>query len=604
MPKLSEILGVNVTSTHPNSRVASALARAGVSKTSELVRVANLPRRKFDVSTYPDCSVIYAKNPCGRTGCQYCKYGSPSLRPLQSAIIIEAANNAGAFVAAGVGTGKTLASFLLHDALEVQTTVLLVPPSLRDKTLNIDLPELEKHFTLPNIYSGSQWQKDKPGVYVLGYSEISQTDASDLLDKIKPDLIVADEVQALKRRESARTRRFLRFMRANSCKFVAMTGSPITNSIMDFSHLMELALGKGSPLPVDYPSLAQWADAIDHEGEEGATGMGALALMCEDYETARDGFRRRFVETPGVIATEETSCSLPIEIREFVITDQTCQDSINKLESEWAWDGEEYTEILAISRLQRQLTQGYFYRIKWPGGIPDREWLEAKNGWNRAVRARLKHSNRVGQDSPALLEKLASEGLWITPEWLDWLAQSHKPEPEREPVVISDWLVKRAVHWAGYFNTPGIIWVSSPVIGRQLQKHGIMYFGEGQDQELNALAKDALDNKQAGTPSFIPTIACSIQAHGTGKNLQAWSRNLVLYPPAGGDVWEQLVGRTHRPGQLDSCVTFDVVLGSDSALKSWENACSKGKFIQETTGLIQRLNIAQNVDSIGDDRLG
>jgi hypothetical protein len=603
--KLSERLGVNATTAHPNSRVAQALARTGVSKTPELMRVVNLPRRKFDVNVYPDCSIIYAKGPCGRKGCGYCKLGAPSLRPLQSAIIIEAANNSGAFVAAGVGAGKTLASFLLHDALEAQTTVLLVPPSLRDKTLNIDLPDLDKHFRLPAIYSAEEWEKGKPGVYVLGYSEISQTDASDLLDKIKPDLIVADEVQALKRRESARTRRFLRFMRANSCKFVAMTGSPVSSSIKDFSHLIELCLGKNSPLPVDYPSLAQWADAIDNEGKEGATQMGALVLMCEPNESLRDGFRRRFVETPGVIATEETSCSLPIEIRVFNLPAPDCvQQALGKLDSEWAWDNEEYTEILDISRLQRQLTQGYYYRIKWPKGLPDREWVEAKNGWNRAVRSRLKHSNRVGQDSPALLEKLAEDCLWTPPEWIDWLAQRHKPEPEREPIVISDWLVIRAAYWANYLQDPGIIWVSSPVIGWQLQDHGIPYFGEGQDQELNALAKRSLEAKEAGLTSFIPTIACSIQAHGYGKNLQAWSRNLVLYPPAGGDVWEQMIGRTHRPGQLDSCVTFDVVLGGDSALKSWESALAKGKFIQETTGLIQRLNIAQKVATVGDDRLG
>jgi hypothetical protein len=603
--KLSERLGVDATTAHPNSRVAQALARTGVSKTPELMRVVNLPRRKFDVNVYPDCSIIYAKGPCGRKGCGYCKFGAPSLRPLQSAIIIEAANNSGAFVAAGVGAGKTLASFLLHDALEAQTTVLLVPPSLRDKTLNIDLPDLDKHFRLPAIYSAEEWEKGKPGVYVLGYSEISQTDAGDLLDKIKPDLIVADEVQALKRRESARTRRFLRFMRANSCKFVAMTGSPVSSSIKDFSHLIELCLGKNSPLPVDYPSLAQWADAIDNEGKEGATQMGALVLMCEPNESLRDGFRRRFVETPGVIATEETSCSLPIEIRVFNLPAPDCvQQALGKLDSEWAWDNEEYTEILDISRLQRQLTQGYYYRIKWPKGLPDREWVEAKNGWNRAVRSRLKHSNRVGQDSPALLEKLAEDCLWTPPEWIGWLAQRHKPEPEREPIVISDWLVIRAAYWANYLQDPGIIWVSSPVIGWQLQDHGIPYFGEGQDQELNALAKRSLEAKEAGLTSFIPTIACSIQAHGYGKNLQAWSRNLVLYPPAGGDVWEQMIGRTHRPGQLDSCVTFDVVLGGDSALKSWESALAKGKFIQETTGLIQRLNIAQKVATVGDDRLG
>lgn len=598
---LSERLGVNAATVHPNSRIAAALATQGVSKTPELMRVVGLPRRKFDVANYPDASILYARGSCGRINCTYCKSGGPSLRPIQNAILVEAAQNSGAFVAAGVGAGKTLASFLLYDALDSTTTVLLVPPSLRDKTLNTDLPDLQKHFKLPPIYASGDWEKDKPGVYVLGYSEISDTDNSDLLDQIKPDLIIADEVQSLKRKESARTRRFLRFMRSCPCRFVGMTGSPVSRSIKDFAHLVELALGKGSPLPADYPSLAQWADAIDNEGKEGATAIGALSLLCEDNESARDGFRRRFMETPGIIATEELSCDLPIEIREFICASpQLVQDALNKLEQEWAWDSEEYTNALDISRLQGQITRGYFKRIKWPSGkktADDILWLEARNGWHRAIRARLKHSNRVGQDSPALLEALAESGVWTPGEWVSWLPHKARKEPAREVIEISQWLVDKAEIWSKLYT--GIIWVGTPVLGNWLEARGIPYFGEGEDQALNAYAAACLRGDD--TPR---TIACSIWAHGTGKNLQAWSHNLVLYPPAQGAIWEQMIGRTHRPGQNADKVTVDVVLGSLTALNSWEQAKEDGKFIEQATGLKQRLNQATKVASAGDRRLG
>jgi hypothetical protein len=596
MPTLSELLGVNSTTVHGNSRIADALRRQGVPKTPELIRVINLPRRKFDPSVYPDASILYAKGHCGRSDCRYCAGGGPGLRPLQNALIIEAAQNSGAFAAIGVGGGKTIPGFLLHDAMDATTTVLLVPANLREKTFS-DLPGIQAHFKIPPVYRSEDWEKDKPGIYVLSYNEISDTDASDLLDKIKPDLIVADEVQNLKRKESARTRRFLRFMRKNPCKFVAMTGSPITKGLMDFAHLLELALGKGSPLPIDYPTLSAMADAIDNEGQEGATGIGALALMMEDDESARDAFCRRFWETPGVIVTNDPSCTLPIEIREFPIAPpQEITDALADLENKWSWDGEEYDLALDIARLQRQLTQGYFYRALWPGGIPDREYLEKRNAWKRAIRQRLTHQNRVGQDSPALLEALAESGQWTPAEWVDWLTVRDRPEPARVPIEVNRWLVDVALRWLQNIGEPGIIWVTSPTVGQWLQEAGIPYYGEGQDEELNKLASDCLDD---GRP--IMPIACSVFAHGTGKNLQAWSHNLILYPVSQGALWEQLIGRTHRPGQKAQKVTVDVVLGSVAALRAMATAWEDADRIGETIGQTQRLQLAQRLDP--DDRI-
>jgi hypothetical protein len=601
---LSDILGKNITTAHPNSRVALALSRQGVPLTSELTRIVNLPRRKFNLSAYPDASVLYAKSACTRKGCQYCASGSPTLRPIQSAMIIEAAQNNGAFLAVGVGQGKTLASFLMHEALNAQVTVLLVPPALRDKTLAIDLPELALHFKLPNVYRAEDFKKGQPGVYVLGYSEISATDASDLLTKIQPDLIVADEVQNLRIPKSARTRRFLRFMRKNPCKFVAMTGTPVARSIMDFAHLIEFCLGKNSPLPVDWPSLSAWADAIDNEGKEGAMGIGALSMLLEDGESARSGFQRRFKDTHGVIVTEESSIDIPVEIREFMLApDATCMASLQKLESDWAWDGVEYTGALDISRLQRQITCGYYYKEVWPNGIRDTEYLEKRNAWSRAIRQRLSHQNRVNQDSPALLEALAEAGSWTPVEWVDWLGVRDRPAPGRESVEISHWLIEHAMAWIAFMgqqNTPGIIWCSSPVIGRWLESRGVKYYGQGDDETLNADADQALRKLQSNGEK-PRTVACSVQAHGTGKNLQAWSSNLVLYPMSLGAIWEQTIGRTHRPGQIADKVTVDIILASTGAIRAWAQAIEDAALIEETTSLPQKLKAAEWKES--DDRL-
>jgi hypothetical protein len=599
---LSERLGVNATTVHHSSRVAKALAAAGVAKTPELLRVVGLPRRKFDADSYPDASALYAKGACGRSGCGYCKLGDPTLRSIQSAMIIEAAQNSGGFFNVGVGQGKTLASLLMHDALEARRSVLLVPAQLRDKTLKTDLPELALHFKLPPVFALEDFS-GQDGLFVIGYEDLSNKKNTDLLEKLRPDLIIADEAHKLRNPGSARSKRFLRFVRKNPCKFVAMTGSAMSKAITDFAHLIELALGKNSPVPRDYPSLKQWSDCIDFETCE----IGALALMCEDHESAREGFQRRFVETPGVICTTVSAAGMPIELRIFKLTlPAEVQGAIDKLKSEWAWDGEEYSQTLEIIRLERELAQGFYYRRVWPNGIPDREYLEKCNAWQRAIRKRLSHTNRTGQDSPALLEAMAEEGLWTPPEWVDWLTVRHREEPGKETIEVSRYLIPLIQNWQISVGS-GIIWVDSPIVGEWLQQAGIPYYGEGQDDEVNALAEQCLRSKNAGLEESasasvnIPTIALSMRAHGTGKNLQAWAHNLVIYPPATNDAWEQMIGRTHRPGQLEDVVSFDVLITCEASDKAMLTALEDAKRVEQTTSQPQKLNLATLEQP--DDRL-
>lgn len=586
---LSDLLGVSRSNTAPNSRVAQALARQGVSKTPELTRVLNLPRREIDFAQVADASPIYARGPCSQIGCQYCVGGSPRLRPVQSGMLLEAAGLNGGFFNVGVGQGKTLASLLFHDALQARKTALLIPAPMRTQLLQVDVKALGQHFHLPPVYGVADVDSGKPGVYVIAYTELSDTDASGLLDRLRPDLIVADEAQALRHKDAARTRRFLRYMRANPTRFVCMSGTLANRSILDYAHLIDLALGHNSPLPSNYPDLVSWADAIDNEGKEGHTAPGALAALCNDGETLRDGYRRRLIQSPGVLSTLESACSAKLEIRILRPTPPASViKNLDKLRADWAWDQEEYNDALEISRVSKQLTQGYYYRLVWPGGVPDRQWLACKNAWNGAIRKRLVHSNRAGQDSPALLEAMAERGDWTPPEYFDWIAVRDRVTPGKEAVELDRWLADYAWSWASNLANShvhsagrGIVWVDSPIIGAWLSELGIPYFGEGMDLEL-----------AQATPQVHPVIACSQRAHGTGKNLQAWAANLVLYPMASGSAWEQTIGRTHRPGQVADPVTVDIVHATPEMEKAFQQAQSDAKFVEQTTGQPQKLNHA------------
>jgi len=82
----------------------------------------------------------------------------------------------------------------------------------------------------------------------------------------------------------------------------------------------------------------------------------------------------------------------------------------------------------------------------------------------------------------------------------------------------------------------------------------------------------------------------SIRAHGVGKNLQhGWSTQIVLEPPSSGTVWEQLLGRTHRPGQEADTVSFYVYQHTEAFRRAVVQAREDAAYIQDTTGSRQKL---------------
>ena len=85
-----------------------------------------------------------------------------------------------------------------------------------------------------------------------------------------------------------------------------------------------------------------------------------------------------------------------------------------------------------------------------------------------------------------------------------------------------------------------------------------------------------------------PVIA-SISAHSEGRNLQKWHQNLVISCPPSGATWEQLIGRTHRDGQLAQKVTFDILLACDEQEKGFKQAILDARYIEDMTGQPQKL---------------
>jgi hypothetical protein len=91
-------------------------------------------------------------------------------------------------------------------------------------------------------------------------------------------------------------------------------------------------------------------------------------------------------------------------------------------------------------------------------------------------------------------------------------------------------------------------------------------------------------------PSDRPTIA-SWRVHGRGKNLQAWPLSVVFETPDSAGEWEQLLSRTHRPGQRED-VTWRVLLPSKQIEGLLTSAIAGARYAADVLGAPQRLTLA------------
>jgi hypothetical protein len=590
--KLIESVGrENVNPTSVMGRVIRQ--QAGVVRTGEFRRIEALPRRTWTEDAELARLMTEALRMPG---------GTAELWPVQAVAIKEAFENRGCFVSICVAGGKSVMSLVMPSIVDCERPLLIVPAGVRDQTLRI-LPEWKRQFRI------------RDDLRIVGSSEISLAKNADLLEEMKPDLIVCDEVHEFSNVRCGRGRRLVRYIRANpGTRVVAMSGTVTKRSLRDYAHIVEWCLHDCSPLPRYWNELTDWADALD-EGieEERRVPPGALLRLCEEGETVRSGFRRRLTETPGVVATGEHELGtslrisrLPVDVPDDVV------EALNRLRTTWETpDGDLIVEAVDLWRHAREVAMGFCYR--WDPPAP-RPWLDARRAWKIHVRETLKH-NRRGLDTELQVwnEKAQEHGRPRKPtlgpeheddfseeaeqkrrvllerwkveveawrrersaghcEFCAWLLIRDSFKPNTVPVWISDFAVGAAARWLKQGS--GICWVEHRAFGERLaSKTGLPYFGAGDSGILDAEG---------------PIIA-SRRSHGTGLNLQRWNRNLMVCPVTSGRDFEQTAGRTHRPGQESDEVTFNIMLHTQELRDAMAQAIADARYIWETTGGKQRL---------------
>lgn len=550
-----------------------------VTASAEFRRIQALPRRK-DVAIDAELLTRHLKTP----------HGQQALWQNQAACLADLYDNyqnaGGLFGIQPVGAGKTLILLLAPVLVGAQRPLYLVPANLLKKTI-VEIPQYAQHWNL------------HPRMRLESNQRLQVLKNKDLLLRYMPDLILLDEAHEYRNRKAARTIRLIKYLKEYpNTKLVVLSGTLTKRSIKDYWHLIRITHRERCPLPLFWNELTEWSEALDEDiPENKKRSGGALHLLCNEGENLRQGFSRRLIETSGVVALEAPQC--PASLNIFERPPLTIPPELvkvfeivrNKGETP---SGDILTDRMNIWRRCKELAFGFYYRWVWPNNVPDLEWLQRRRRWRRFIRKTIK-DNRRGIDSELGVSQAADrgefddqdiqleDGKWTLAKHIrdEWYAvrDRWKPHPPREAVWVSDVVLQDAARWAKEEENleRGIIWVEHQAVGERLSAMtGLPYYGAGNEEILSARS----------------ICIASMWAHGKGKNLQHFTNNLMLASPSGGDVCEQLIGRTHRSGQTADEINFEMYMHCLELWQCFDKARSDARYIQDMMNQKQKLCLA------------
>lgn len=482
------------------------------------------------------------------------------LRQEQADALQALKDTGGLFAPMRVGSGKTLVTLLAPTVLNSERAVLIVPASLREKTKR----EFKEYF--------KDWRVRLPTI--ISYEALGRVQYEHKLNELAPDLLILDEAHRARNFTAACTRRINRYIVEHSPHVLALSGTLMTTSLLDYHHLSLWTLGFKAPMPIPRHMAERWAAELDDD-----TPFFNQVTNPVDFESIPNGFHEHFRTREGVIPTQGSDCPASITIEPWSpeIPDKL-REVINEVEMTSMRPDGELLDEYDLPDCLCQLAMGFYYR--WDPAPPD-WWLVPRRAYNAYVRAVL-DEQLEGFDSPlmvvnaldnmqAIQPPAADDGRYLLEAW-------RKVKDKFEPNTVAVWLTDEVMRRVATKTPPGtLIWVKHQAAGHKLEEFGIPYYGANSHPET----------AKPGT-----TIALSIQAHGTGKNLQAWHRNLILHPPANADMYEQLIGRTHRTGQQADDVDVRYLSVVDYHERVMRRVRREAKKLTEASGFPYKLNIA------------
>lgn len=517
--------------------------------------------------------------------------------------------------------------------------ILFVPSQVYYQLTKRDIPWARKRVPLRLDFIGMHCSAGKrmglahskrKGCYIIPHSMFSARDADEIIRLINPSLIIIDEAHAFKNRRTARTRRLMNYVAENHPKGVCLSGTITSKSIRDYHHLISWCLGDKSPLPLHYHMAMDWSQVLDSGAAPSDSMTGPLRPLVEwaqerfpedpELQTMsigafRSAFRHRLVTAPGVVATggdAEIGASLrilnePVKKPEESDGWDRLRDLQSMVEDEWRTpNGDELSHAIHIYKWKVELSAGCYNELIWPSpetlaqrrGIPlpdARDQLEraqehhaALQEYNRGLRAWIQVDAREGLDTPFLVgQDMSLHGsvnvgphlysLWRAAKDLEF---DEMPERDSRFVRVCPYKVHHARDWAKKAKA-GIIWFHHRGFGKWLHEEipDSLYCPAG--SEFNSVVADPAHKDKI--------IIASITAHGTGKNLQHFSKQLFTQWPRPANTAEQALGRLHRNGQeADEVETF-LCNTTEIDHVNFGATLNDALYIHQTTGNRQKL---------------
>jgi hypothetical protein len=571
----------------------SLFQKTTLRRTAEMDRVRALTRRRWSKEQMEACAAYYTqmlKTPAG----------TMTLRPIQGVAIHEMLTVGGLLGIIPVGEGKTLPSLLAPLLFRAMRPVLLLPANLIDKT-RLDMGHLMNHWQIPR------------NIYIQSYETLGREGAAKWLDQYAPDLIVTDESHRLKNCQAGVTRRVKRYMTQHpQTRFLAFSGTLYKEDLEDFGHLALWALKNGAPVPLNPGELKEWSECLAHNTNPMTqvlpgplvTPAGLLTdqadVDVDETVTARKVFQRRLLETPGVVAStgeQQVGASLYIKAIPYQVNAVT-EANFGPLRNDMVTpDGWALADAVQVWKCARELALGFHY--VWDPR-PPLEWMEARRLWAQLVRDVLSHSRTLDTEKTVRNAVIAGDVKPVSREgipglflWQAWERMRPTFQVNTKPIWHDDSALNLCATWAK--SGPGIIWTEHAFFARELAKRtGLPYFGEeGLDQTGRSLSKFG-DDVNAGLAKPTSLVA-SIAANQAGRNLQGWARNLVTSWQGSPNTCEQMLGRTHRPGQKADTVTVDFLLGCREHWDSFDKSIIAARAGAQVMGQKQKLLIGDRL---------
>jgi hypothetical protein len=544
-------------------------ARPEVRDTEEFRRVCDVARRRLTqahADAWAEALTPELLQPGARA----------RLRPWQACGIAEVVENDGGVLGLPVGLGKTLITYVTARLMGARRPILILPSVLIPKTLH-DFAS----------YTGT-WRAPNPPPRLISREQLGPETGAKIISGHRPDLILVDETDELANGESAASRRIDRYVLANRkrydrgdpewVKVVAMTGTLSRKSLMGYWHLLCWALDDRAPVPLLRGEAKMWAAALD-ETTRNAMRRPLPGPLGHNRAAALEWFRKRLLETPGVVIVDGDTCAAPLTVRQRLAKECPKIDEYSRRLLLDEIPDMVVSDPLSRWRLDGFIGCGLYQKYQPP---PPQQWRDTRRDIAKLVRDTIAHSDL---DTEAQVMRRHADHPTVK-AWRE-IKPTFKPERHTVAVWFSSATIESAAEWLyEQPNTPSIVWCGNVEFGRALAKVlRLAYFG--------AEGKDA-DGRGLHVAPTTKSMVVSWNANKRGFNLQAWGRHLIVHPPQSAKYLEQIFGRAHRSGRT-APVEFTIMITSGGTLDAFDAALGEARHVRRSVGMTQKLLRAEIV---------